>query len=364
MTLIKNKNNSDIALKAVWNDFISRLFKWFKNNNKMAMVARESQLAIENQRLVEENQRLNQEKQLAKQAQEKQLILENQRLVAQEKQLILENQRLNQEKQSAKEAQEKQLAKKGQENRLTPNGEEGKKKRVAAKNIFLTYSKVSSDLTHQYILDFIKGALQIKYYIVAREFHEDGTPHFHLLISSFSKFDFTLDTINIPDPADAKQAYVPHYKPVYNYATLAQYCYKNNDYIHNVPQHLSSVKGQIIYDDKLLKRLKEENVEDIIREMMTKDPKVVKNVTSLRRDFTQAQALIKSEEEEEDQPLVPFTGEDFKEVEAAIIQNEKDVDIRVCFGSVLKRKGMVQVITCNTESVQTLWNLLKKKASF
>lgn len=59
--------------------------------------------------------------------------------------------------------------------------------RICARNIFLTYPKCEAGKTA--LQAFLLDKLELDYCLIVKEYHEDGSPHLHALITAKNKFD-------------------------------------------------------------------------------------------------------------------------------------------------------------------------------
>ena len=280
------------------------------------------------------------------------------------------------------------------------------------------------------------------HYLIAKEYHEDGSPHFHLLLTASTKFDFNLELVHLPSTSNHEDLYKPHYTSVTNYNAIMTYLFKFNEHIDNLPDHVKYSKNdKYSTTDNMLhvsQRLVKESVDKILRDLIKEDPKIINRIIQVRNNLLKAQELLKPTEE---QPLLPYTMKDFKKLPVldnwlknlssghghntliivgpsgvgktvlvpvlaqesnwklcfinekqgfkkleqeeydgfvlddfdfdrfnlkltaflALVENDKDVDIRVLYGSVCKKKHVIQIITCNYESFLQFKDLLKVK---
>jgi len=61
--------------------------------------------------------------------------------------------------------------------------------RLCGKNLFLTYPKCLLEKIH--VQEFILSLVGVEYMLVARELHQDGTPHIHVFLTLKKKLDTT-----------------------------------------------------------------------------------------------------------------------------------------------------------------------------
>lgn len=105
--------------------------------------------------------------------------------------------------------------------------------RLSAKHLFLTYPKCT--LTPENVLEKLTVAIQpyeIVEYIVARELHEDGTPHIHAYLQLDRKCNIRGATqLDVSD--DAENTFHGNYQPCRNPTFTKRYVRKAGDYITN-----------------------------------------------------------------------------------------------------------------------------------
>lgn len=105
----------------------------------------------------------------------------------------------------------------------------GKKKtimfRLNARNFFLTYSNVEQQgwhaFTNQELFEFLTALSGTTYVCVGQEQHEDGSPHFHAIVTFKSKKDLRNESFfNFGNCH-------PNIQPVHNYRAAISYCKKD-----------------------------------------------------------------------------------------------------------------------------------------
>ena len=109
-----------------------------------------------------------------------------------------------------------------------------KKFRIAAKKIYLTYSQVDESLTAQYILEQIKQKTMKPFfdYVIAKECHQDGNFHFHVLLLFQKKVNFT--NAKVLDIEFQDKIYHGNYQTVRSLEHVLYYICKNEQYISNL----------------------------------------------------------------------------------------------------------------------------------
>lgn len=108
-----------------------------------------------------------------------------------------------------------------------------KRFRINAVNVFLTYPKCPLDKEEVLELILDKFTL-IRYVVVAKETHEDGSPHIHVQIQFEKKKDFRkADFADLWgfDDYNNLTTYHGNYQPTRSIKSVARYCTKESDFI-------------------------------------------------------------------------------------------------------------------------------------
>lgn len=102
--------------------------------------------------------------------------------------------------------------------------------RLSAKRIFLTYSQTHPDLEIRDVIDAMKGKEELPpfQYIVAKEKHEDGGSHFHVLLVAKKKFD--IRKANVLDFKFKDKLEHGNYARVRNLERAVEYACKDQAY--------------------------------------------------------------------------------------------------------------------------------------
>lgn len=125
-------------------------------------------------------------------------------------------------------------------------------KRIQAKGWFLTYPRC--DLEKERVLPFLEEIGEIKDYVIAKEFHEDGTPHLHVFVSYVRKITLT------PRKFDLGTIH-GNYQVSKSWNAVKRYCKKGGDFIANFDTDSAMAK-----QGKRNLRLYTDNLKDLIAE--------------------------------------------------------------------------------------------------
>jgi len=107
--------------------------------------------------------------------------------------------------------------------------------RLQSKNLFLTYPKIESNLTKEFILKQLQGRFitnKINNYIIALEDHKDKTKHMHVLLMLNKRCDIKRQ--NYLDLNLNENVYHGNYQSVRNIEKVIKYVTKDNNYISNM----------------------------------------------------------------------------------------------------------------------------------
>lgn len=98
--------------------------------------------------------------------------------------------------------------------------------RLQAKNLFLTYPRCTME--KELVRDNLKGYFKenIKWFVIAREDHEDGTPHIHIVVSLKEKAH-----IRKQEDLDKITGSHGNYQAARNVMKCAKYAVKDQDYL-------------------------------------------------------------------------------------------------------------------------------------
>lgn len=101
----------------------------------------------------------------------------------------------------------------------------------AAKGWFLTYPKCPLDKEAVLLLLQTMG-MPIKEWVVARELHEDGTPHVHAFVQYTSRITFSPDRWDLFGPDGTR--YHGNYQAARSWSSVQKYCQKGGDFISSI----------------------------------------------------------------------------------------------------------------------------------
>ena len=105
--------------------------------------------------------------------------------------------------------------------------------RLNSKKLFLTYPNVGdTSITKEQILEQLQQKVgSIKNYIIAKELHENGVPHFHVLLELTKRID--IKNIQKLDLDFNDKIYHGNYQSCKNLDSTIKYCSKCIDFITN-----------------------------------------------------------------------------------------------------------------------------------
>lgn len=182
--------------------------------------------------------------------------------------------------------------------------------RISAKKIFLTYSKVDSNMSPSCLLQLLQNKFnhELFDYVVSKESHVDGTPHFHVIL--ISNYKFEIRNKNFLDIEFKGQTFHGNYQPIKFLSRCFEYICKDKQYITNIG-HLREGK---LLDPKeyLLQRVEYVGFEKALLEYAEKYPKKAfsaSSVSTLKKNFKDMQKL--QSQQEDDILESPFNMEHF-----------------------------------------------------
>lgn len=105
--------------------------------------------------------------------------------------------------------------------------------RIYAKKLLLTYSQVNPEMTHEHLLEQLKHKLPFDdiQYVIAREQHQDGGIHYHVILAHFDKFQIRHS--NQLDIQFENQTFHGSYTSIRRLHSAVSYACKENHYITN-----------------------------------------------------------------------------------------------------------------------------------
>jgi len=126
--------------------------------------------------------------------------------------------------------------------------------RIHAKKLYLTYSQVHPSADQQAILQILKQKPELPFfnYVIAKEHHQDGGIHFHVLLLFNKQID--IKNQNALDIQFLEQTYHGNYQAARSTERVVEYVCKHGDYITSlenlVEGKLLSMKELLIKDVK------------------------------------------------------------------------------------------------------------------
>ena len=158
--------------------------------------------------------------------------------------------------------------------------------RIAAKKLFLTYSQVNPEITAQEILYQLQNnpSLHEFRYVIAKELHQDGGVHFHVVLIQHEKVD-----IRNPKALDIQyqeRNFHGNYAPIKNLRHAITYVCKHQDYITNLDNLRD---GQLLSAKQfIISQVKEKGIEQALLEHYERDPeKAIAgiSISALKKQF-------------------------------------------------------------------------------
>ena len=127
--------------------------------------------------------------------------------------------------------------------------------RVSAKNIFLTYSDLSMDVTEDPLVELINTEVPDSQYVIGTEFHKSGSSkHFHVVIMSPTKLKKrSCDRFSFEYAGKVRRCHIQGAKSL---KKVIAYTCKDEEYTSNIRN---------LYEGKLL------TIEQLIRRMMKRE---------------------------------------------------------------------------------------------
>ena len=165
--------------------------------------------------------------------------------------------------------------------------------RLNAKQLFLTYPRCL--LEKQVVLDALKLKLsskKIKHIIVARELHEDGTPHLHAYISLEEKTNFKASSCLDID------GYHGNYQSAGSPESVAIYIKKDDDYLEEGETNWQQAQEARRTHSKILYKSLVDNPTDENLALMTREnPLLLKDYTKMKLNLQAFRQDLRSLEE-------------------------------------------------------------------
>lgn len=171
-----------------------------------------------------------------------------------------------------------------------------KRFRISSKTFFLTYPQVPSWATEFMFLDcfkqmFPKREHELMKYLITKEYHEDGNPHFHVLLEfPFVNHINSRDKLHVTliDPVTGENVVLEgKYESSRKMYSVIKYMLKDQQEEPFTNLRLLTYKG-VVHDDVesyLLYKARYEGVEIAIREMLDYFPELMKHIVRLKNAF-------------------------------------------------------------------------------
>jgi len=182
--------------------------------------------------------------------------------------------------------------------------------RIAAKKLLLTYSQVDPQMSALHVLEQLQSNTYLHQfkYVIAKEHHQDGNTHFHVIIIQEQKVD--IKNPNALDIQFQQQNLHGNYVSVKSLTHAISYVCKNNQYITN----LDNLKdGQLLSAKQfIISQVKEKGIEQALIEHYQRDPeKAIAgiSISALKKQFYDIQKIQSTLQQ--DQIHTPFTLQNF-----------------------------------------------------
>jgi len=181
--------------------------------------------------------------------------------------------------------------------------------RIAARNVFLTYSQVPEGATKEELLQQLQAkGIPFAHYVIARELHKDGGAHFHVVLIADKKFD--VKKADALDLEFREQKFHGNYTKVRFLNASIEYACKEGDYITS----MSNIRdGAVIStEQRTVERYQSIGVNPALREYFQEN---LKNAFGTKGIVQVKQMLKLVDELQQSKAIVPnavFKVEDFK----------------------------------------------------
>lgn len=107
-------------------------------------------------------------------------------------------------------------------------------RRISARRLFLTYSQVPEEMTHEDVLESLRKKLTFKNYVIAKERHVDGGAHFHVILIAKEHKKYEYKKPNLLDIEYREKVYQKNYTAINNFIECVKYVCKGSDYKTNL----------------------------------------------------------------------------------------------------------------------------------
>lgn len=154
--------------------------------------------------------------------------------------------------------------------------------RVHARKLLLTYSNVPEDLTLMSVIKQLQTNINMKQYVISKERHASGAPHYHVILILHKKLDIRSTTrFHI---VYNEQSYSCNIQSVRSLTHAVSYVCKDQDYCTNINEIHNGVLVDI--EELLIERARAYGVDLTLQDYVKDQPKKAlggKNLVSLRK---------------------------------------------------------------------------------
>jgi len=188
--------------------------------------------------------------------------------------------------------------------------------RINVKKLFLTYPQVSKNLNHELVLKQLKEKLSIEDYIIALEMHEDGSPHYHILLVLSKRCDIKISSyLDLKDQDN--NVFHGKYEKVKNFKNAIKYVVKENNFITNM--RLPIYKGNFIQPEEfVIHQAREKGEIEALNDYIKDYPeRLTKYLSILKRTLKNIREIENAITEEEIPVEVPYDKIDFSNIKQA-----------------------------------------------
>ncbi len=118
--------------------------------------------------------------------------------------------------------------------------------RLSTRRLFLIYSQVPGERTHEDVLESLKKKLTFQNYLIAKETHADGGAHFHVILIAEGQKKFDIRKPDLLNIDYQEKVYTGHYQRNLgqsNFSDCVLYACKEGDYKTNLE---NVINGKIV----------------------------------------------------------------------------------------------------------------------
>lgn len=158
--------------------------------------------------------------------------------------------------------------------------------RLSAKKLYLTYSQINKNVTHEDILNFLSKKLSIGEHLIVLENHQDGGLHAHVLLVLKKRCNFI--TPNCLDLEYEKETFHGNYQTAKQINSLIRYLIKEDtNYLTNMKFNFEIYEDRIIEPEEYaLHQSKKIGIAQALVDYKNKYPeRAIRNINSLEKNI-------------------------------------------------------------------------------